>query len=116
MVRHYETIDETTGEVWDRKPEYSTMSRNIGKEWFLANKGDCFPKDFVTFKGEKFKPPKYYDRLYADLHPEKMEVIKKIRGSHNLTSKDKSLNRLRTREAVKILQTNRLIRPLGEQP
>ncbi len=113
-VENYERIDTDTGEIHNVKPEYSTMSRNIGKEWFLSNQGDCFPKDFVTFKGEKFKPPKFYDRLYSDLHPEQMEVIKKKRGSHNLTSKDNTDDRLRTRARVKTLQTARLIRPLGE--
>ncbi len=114
VKRHYEVIDEDTGEVWDRKPEYSTMSRNIGKQWFLENTGDCYPKDFVTFQGEKFKPPKYYDRLFADLHPEGMEKIKKIRSIKRKVNNNNDLSRLRTRERVKILQTSRLIRPLGE--
>ncbi len=113
---HYQSIDEATGEVWDRKPEYSTMSRNIGKEWFLQNKGDCYPKDFVTFQGEKFKPPKYYDRLYSDLHPEGMEKIKRIRSIKRNPKENNDIARLRTKNRVKILQTSRLIRPLGEHP
>ena len=31
---HYETVNTETGEIFQKKPEYSTMSRNIGREWF----------------------------------------------------------------------------------
>ncbi len=116
-VENYERINTTTGEIHTVKPEYSTMSRNIGKEWFKKFKGDLYPKDFVTWRGEKFKPPKYYDRLYADLHPERMEKIKKTRIRNIKKQKDyNNINRLATRQRVKILQTSRLIRTLGEQP
>ncbi len=117
VKKHYERIDTETGELFHVEHEYSTMSKNIGQAWFNKYSKEVYEKDFLTFKGEKFRPPKYYDRLYADLHPEGMEKIKRERIRNIKKQKDyDNIHRLRTRERVKILQTNRLIRSLGEQP
>lgn len=114
--KHYESINTDTGEVTTLKPEYSTMSKNIGAEWFKKYQGDVFPKDFLTYKGEKFKPPKFYDRLYEASHPEGMAKIKIKRiANMNKQKENQSLHRLRTRERVKLLQISRLTRTLGEQ-
>ena len=113
-VKNYERIKINTGEITNVKPEYSTMSRNIGLEWFKKYKMDIYNKDFLTYKGEKFRPPKYYDRLYADLHPDHMEVIKAKREVKNLTSKNNTIERLRVREKVKTLQIAKLKRSLSE--
>ncbi len=113
---NYERVNRDTGEIKKVKPEYSTMSRNIGIEWFREFNKDVYNKDFLTYKGEKFKPPKYYDRLYSDLHPERMEKIKTQRlKSMKKQEKNHTLDRLRTRERVKILQSQKLPRTLGEQ-
>jgi hypothetical protein len=47
-------------------PEYTTMSRRpgIGKGWYDKWKTDVFPNDFIVVRGQKFKVPKYYSRLY----------------------------------------------------
>lgn len=63
---HYVYIDEVTGEVFDRKPEYVTMSRGkgIGVPWLEKYAGDVYPDDFVVLRGKKMKPPKFYDQKY----------------------------------------------------
>ena len=114
--KHYESINTETGEVTILKPEYSTMSKNIGKQWFEKYHKDIYPKDYLTYKGEKFKPPRFYDRLYEDLHPEGMATIKKQRIANMTKQKDiLTIHRLRTLERIKSLQTSRLPRSLGEQ-
>jgi len=62
-------------------PEYSTMSRRpgIANTWFEQNKDDIYHKDFITMKGFKMKPPKYYDDLMYEIQPAYMSAIKKIR-------------------------------------
>lgn len=60
------------------------MSRRpgLGRSWYEKFKGDCYPKDYVTHKGQKLKPPKYYDNIYDIENHEEMEVIKRNRAKH----------------------------------
>lgn len=48
-----------------KEPEFALMSRmpGIGKEWFEKYQTDVYPKDFVTLRGIKMQPPRYYDDL-----------------------------------------------------
>jgi hypothetical protein len=61
-LEHYEYTDPSTGEIINLKPEFTTMSRRpgIGKTWYDKYKNDL-TKDFITARGVKMKPPKYYD-------------------------------------------------------
>ena len=54
---HYERVDWETGEVYQLKPEYTTMSRRpgIGSNWFAKFKDDIFPQDYVVINGKKLK-------------------------------------------------------------
>ncbi len=112
-VENYERINTITGEVHTVKPEYSTMSRNIGKEWFKLYKMDIYNKDFLTYKGTKFKPPKYYDRLYADHNPEHMEKIKTKRRIKAKTM-EQSIERLRVMQKCQEIRVSQLKRTLSE--
>ncbi len=114
LKQHYRQVDLETGEFNDLDPEYSTMSRNIGKEWFLKYQSDVYPKDYVTYRGEKFRPPKFYDRLYSDLEPEKMAKLKSKRII--IADKNKANQtpeRLIVREHIMKRKTAKLIRPLS---
>lgn len=69
-AEHYREmeVDEETGEIldeWTVRPEYATMSRRpgLGEKWFKKFHEDVYPDDFVIMKGQKFRPPKYYDQL-----------------------------------------------------
>ena len=61
---HYWTMLDTDMEI-EIQPEYATMSLKpaIGNTWFSEYKDDCFPSDFITQDGKKFRVPKYYDTL-----------------------------------------------------
>ncbi len=112
---YYETTDETTGEIIKLEPEYNTMSRRpgIGKHWFGIYNKDVFPKDYVTAKGKKHKPPKYYDSLYEIFEPEGFRVIKENRKIQiELNKKDSTPARLADREKVKLAQIKMLTRQL----
>lgn len=65
---------------WTVIPPYANMSRRpgIGHNWYKEFKGDL-RKDFVTYKGKKMKPPKYYDKLLEKGDKEQYEIIKKKR-------------------------------------
>ncbi len=76
-ITHY--VNKETGE--QILPEYSTMSRRpgIANTWFQQNQEHIYHKDFITMKGFKMKPPKYYDDLMYEIQPAYMAAIKKIR-------------------------------------
>lgn len=70
-----------------KKPEFAIMSRRpgIGSNWYDKYKNDLYPKDFVTFDGRKYRPPRYYDNrlmrdnwdLYQHVKEKRKEKIKK---------------------------------------
>lgn len=61
-----------------KRPEFTHMSRRpgIARSWYERYKGDCFPDDFVVYKGRKVGVPKYYGNLYQLEHPEEFEGLK----------------------------------------
>lgn len=66
---HYEYIDPVTGEIYNRRSEFTKMSLKpgIGKGWFDLYHDDVYPHDYVVVNGKQTRPPKYYDKKYQDL-------------------------------------------------
>jgi hypothetical protein len=120
--KHYEKIDNRTGQIFHAKPEYTTMSRKpgIAKKWFDTCFSDVYPHDFVVLDkhdGSKYtpKPPKYYDKLYEIEFPEDYDKLKKSRLESASTMKalaNSTPDRLRVREEVSLARLGQLIRPL----
>lgn len=111
---HYTVVDPSTGEVHQRLAEYTTMSRRpgIGKLWYDRYKKDCFPSDFITVKGIKMKPPKFYlDHLEKE-NPDLVEHIKNKRVISAIDSPDNSTERLVVREKVKQAQLSQIKRSI----
>lgn len=63
---HYIYVDEITGQIHDRQPEYVTMSRRpgIGRPWLDKFSSDVYPSDECVVNGVACRPPKFYDRVY----------------------------------------------------
>ena len=100
---HYMKLDYNTGELYPVLPEYNDMSRRsaIGNAWFKEFYRDL-EKDFITARGVKMKPPRYYDKLFEGLHPEKFSAIKEERKLKSWEQfEDNSPDRLRVKEQVK---------------
>lgn len=110
---HYNRgLNPDTGEIHLLKPEYTQMSRRpgIGKTWWDQFKGDTF-KDFVTVRGIKMKPPKYYDKLLEKHDPDKLQSIKEKRilaAIDNISEQD--CDRRQVRQQIKINKIKRLRR------
>lgn len=54
-----------------RKPEFICMSRmpGIGADWLKKYSSDVYSKDYIHLRnGIKARPPKYFDRLFAQMH------------------------------------------------
>lgn len=64
----YLRVDTNTGEVWDVRPPYCTMSRRpgIGSAWFDKYRSDVYPEDEIVYDGKRFRPPRYYDTKLAE--------------------------------------------------
>lgn len=112
---HYERIVEETGEIIHLTPEYATMSLKpaIAREWFEAYRDDCFPKDFVTHRGKRYRLPKYYDELLRRDCEQTYEQIKeeRKRKAHEWAHEN-TPNRRRQKEAVAQAKTEQLKRQL----
>lgn len=99
---------------FELEPEYVTMSLKpgIGKTWYDKFKADCYPKDFVTHHGKRFRNPRYYDKLYEQEHPDELLAIKTARQEKaNQHWDDNSPNRLRQKEECAYARLENLPRP-----
>ena len=99
---HYEYINPETGEIHQRRPEYTNMSRRdgIGKQWFKIFISDVYPSDEVIMNQKQMRPPKYYDGLYELTEPEDYKKIKRLRKKAAKHPEDQTTERLKVREAV----------------
>lgn len=92
-------LDEETGELKPVVQPYAVMSlaTAIAKQWLSKNHGDIYnaEKDFLVLRGQKLKPPKYFDKIYDTINPAKMAKIKEIRKTEH---KDLTLQELRAHE------------------
>lgn len=113
-IFHYNTINPLTGEITaERSPEYVTMSRRpgIGKGWYEKFKSDVYPGDFVEFRGQRFRPPKYYDSIFEIDNPETFRMLKASRSAAALSNMDEnSFERLAVREECQEIKLKKLIR------
>lgn len=80
------------------EPPFSLMSRKpgIGRQYY-DDHPDMYKYEFINVPtkegGKKFKPPKYFDRLYEIDQPEHMEVIKEARKHFADEAKKAKLDR-----------------------
>lgn len=113
-AEHYEYVD-LDGEIHERKPEYTTMSRRpgIGSTWLHAYQSDVFPADFIVLEARKMQPPKYYDRQLeiTDLKEHNRIKFQRIRRAKE-NQEDQTPERLLVREQVKASRTSQLKRTL----
>lgn len=114
-AEEYQYLDPETGEVFDIRPPYCSMSRRpgIGARWYDRYRSDVYPSDFVVMRGVKQKPPKAYDRLLSEQDADQAAKIKRGRLQKGKAHRaDKTSSRLRVREKVKTAQTSTLKRTL----
>lgn len=107
--------DIKTGEFHKKRQEYSQASRRpgLGGDWFKQFKSDCYPKDFVTVRGIKMKPPKYFDYLYEKVDETALALVKERRRKHVNNQSfidDNTPERLAQREYVKYKEYERMVR------
>jgi len=96
------------------RPEYTKMSKGIGKAWFAKHHRDVFPSDFIVHDGKKLAVPRFYGDLYELNFPSAMLGVKHARmrkhGDPLLVETDSQDRRLKVRETVTQLRVKRLKR------
>lgn len=110
---HYTYINEETGEFNRITPEYISMSRRpgIGSEFFTKYRGDMYPSDYITVRGKKLKPTKFYDSKLENVDSEMhRNVISSRKSQARARKADNTLERLRAKEIVKKSQFKQLKR------
>lgn len=114
--QHYEEVNLNTGEITSRRPEFNKMSLKpgIGYDWYKRYKTDVYPHDYVVLNGKKVKPPKFYDKKYADDHPwEFDQILWEREKAARLRLEDNTDERLAVKEAVTVAKLKRLPRKLA---
>jgi len=93
-------------------PEFVRMSRNpgIARDWYDTYKSDL-EKDYLTLRGAKMRPPRYFDRLLHDSNPEELAARKLVRKSKALQhADDNSPARLSVKRQIHERTIDRLTR------
>jgi len=112
---HYRTINPDTGEVFDRLPEYATMSTNpgIGASFYEKFKTDFYPSDFLVVNRKKHPIPRYFDKRLKKENSRLLDQIKarRIKRAARLKS-DSTPARLAVREEVQLAKIKTLKREL----
>lgn len=108
---HYWWFDSQTGEWFPLKPEFAVMSRGgrarkgrpggIGAEWLERFSSDIYSKDSVHMRGVSMSPPRYYDNVFAQMSPERMQYLKDQRIKSGKRNKgENTYERLTAKEKV----------------
>lgn len=98
-------IDNETGELKYKKPEYNQMSTKpaIGARWLERYAADAYPEGKIVVRNQKIqsKTPKYYDKKYKKIDPEGYENLLFERGKEaEKRAADNTNARLAVREKV----------------
>lgn len=95
------------------EPEFVCMSKGIGKRFYEDYRDDVYLDDLMVHPDGKGKsrPPKYYDKLEAELHPEAMKAIIKLREDvARKFDPNKTKKRLEVREKLRLSHQKKLKR------
>lgn len=109
---HYTRVFDT-GELVEILPEFMTCSNRsaIAADWISQFMSDVYPKDFVTVRGVKINPPRFYDDQLKKEELKLYEEIKAARIRAGVRAKlDNTPERLYAKEKVKIAQFEMLMR------
>lgn len=97
----YQYLDPETGELKPLQQPFAVMSLRsaIGREWLLKYHADIYAsnKDAVVLRGQRLRPPKYYDKIFDTINPTKLKTIKEKRQQQHV---EISNGELRAREII----------------
>jgi hypothetical protein len=90
-----------------------SLKPGIGADWYKKYKNDVYPHDYVELRGQKIKPPKFYDKLYSKENPYEYDQLLYNREKQaKLRPEEHSYERLRVKETVTKAKLQKLKRKL----
>lgn len=101
-----------------RMPEFMRMSLKtpIGSRWFDRFWSDVYPRDEFIFDGNVLRPPKYFQRRYAKLFPEKaLDLSVKREKVAESNSGKWTVERLAARKAITLARFREHVRRLDKE-
>lgn len=114
--QHYQWISPTSGEIHQRIPEYTDMSRRpgIASEWIKQYKTDVFPDDFIIIDQKKYAVPRYYNTFHKKFYPtDHKKIIQRRKEQLDANIENTTPERLAVREKIQykkyeLLQRNKI--------
>lgn len=110
---HYELVNPDTGEITNRKPEFTRMSlrQGLGADWLHRYWEDVYPQGTVIVNGHEQQAPKYYDKLFKrrDRRQHAHMVDDRVNAAAAKAA-DNTPARLADKEAVLTARTTKLKR------
>lgn len=105
----YRFVNQSTGEIFQRVPEFTKMSLKpgIGRPFYDKFCSDMFPHDRVVVRGSVSKPPRYYAKIYAKDNPLMWEEIS-YRRTLDVVPSEQSEERLSARDVCNKARVARL--------
>lgn len=76
-LKHYEKIDEETGQIIELEPEFTMASTKpaIGKRWLEKNYKELYVTDSVVMNGKEYQIPRKYDEWLKKIDPKLHEEV-----------------------------------------
>lgn len=110
-VDMYRTLVPGVGVV-ERELEMLHMSLKpgIGAGWIDKYMSGTFPRDYVVIEGTKMKPPRYYDKRFKAVDPERFEQV--VLASREARAKERAADSTPSRLAVRETVTRAAISKL----
>lgn len=109
LARSVDAVDRSTGEVYERRPEFHRQSNDpgLGSFWYARFGADLFPLDGAVVDGKVHKVPRYYWlKKQASASVEEVEAIraKRIARAMEVPEEESSLERRAVREEAAVLR------------
>jgi len=114
VVDHYTRIHPITGKAVIVQPEFVTPSRRpgLGAPWLKRFKSDVYPSDFIIERGQRMKPPRFYDQQLSEEELTELKRRRKAKGVPNKWNGTKE--RLAVRATVRDARIKSLQRKLKD--
>lgn len=111
-AEHYAVVD-GSGEVFDRLPEFTVMSRRpgIGDGYYHKYGAEVYAHDSVIINGKEVRPPRFYDDRYELTNERELLLIKRRRKQKALLFKADNTSRRRwVKETIQLKRLKMLER------